>query len=140
MNNLVNNVRLCGNIGTAPEVKTFADNKKVVRLNLATSETYKDSKGEKQTLTTWHNISCWNNNAIFAEKYVSKGDTLLIDGKLRHRVYTDKDGVKRSAWEIECNEIHIVKKAQVKTEQAPTPQGPAYTPNEAPSHYQDLPF
>ena len=140
MNNLVNSVRLIGNLGTNPEVKTFNDGKKLVKLTLATSEQYKNSKGDKETITTWHSLTCWNQNAEFASKYLGKGDMIAVDGKLRNRSYEDKQGVKHWTFEIEVHELQILKR--VAREQTP-PTSPTPAPFVPPTQepiIDDLPF
>jgi single-strand DNA-binding protein len=105
MNSLRNSVRLVGNLGMDPDVKNLESNRKVARLSLATSETYKNDKGEKVTDTQWHNLVLWGNQAKFAEEDLKKGDSIAIDGKLTNRNYTDKDGIKRYVCEVVVNEF-----------------------------------
>lgn len=104
MSNLRNSVRLAGFLGNDPEMKTVG-NSKVVRLSIATNETYRNSKGEKVEETQWHNLVLWNKNADIAEKYLHKGSEISIEGKLNNRNYTDKDGIKRYTTEIVVSEI-----------------------------------
>lgn len=110
MNTLRNRVQLIGHIGTVPEIKTIVGGKKVAKLVIATNETYKNQKGEKVTETTWHNLTAWGNQAIFAEKYLEKGIEIAVDGKLKNNNYTDKDGIKRYVIDIEVNEFMILSK------------------------------
>jgi single-strand DNA-binding protein len=105
MSNLKNSVRLIGNLGSAPEVKTIANNKKLARFSMATNETYKNEKGEKVQETYWHNIVAWGKLAGIAEKYLQKGSEVAIEGKLTNKSYNDKDGNKRYVTEIIANEI-----------------------------------
>jgi len=105
MNTLRNSVRLVGNLGMDPEVKVFDSNKKMVRVSLATNESYKNDKGEKITDTTWHNLVFWNTAAKLAEDLLKKGDEVAIEGKLANRNYVDKDGVKRYISEIVVNDF-----------------------------------
>jgi single-strand DNA-binding protein len=105
MNSLRNSVRLVGNLGMDPDVRNLDSNKKVARLSLATSESYKNDKGEKVTDTQWHNLVLWGNQAKFAEEDLKKGDSIAVDGKLTNRNYTDKDGIKRYVCEVVVNEF-----------------------------------
>jgi single-strand DNA-binding protein len=105
MNTLKNSVRLVGNLGMDPEVKTLDNNRKLARLSLATNETYKNDKGEKVTETQWHHITLWGPQAKIAEDILKKGDEILIEGKLANRNYTDKEGNKRYITEIVVNEF-----------------------------------
>ena len=105
MNTLRNSVRLVGNLGMDPEIKNFDSNKRLVRLSLATNESYKNDKGEKVKETQWHNIVIWGAQAKFAEEMLKKGDEVAIDGKLASRNYVDKDGNKRYVTEVVANEF-----------------------------------
>ena len=100
MNTLKNSVRLVGNLGMDPEVKSFDNNKKLAKIAIATNETYKNDKGEKITDTQWHNLVMWGNQAKLAEDLLKKGDEIAIEGKLATRSYVDKDGNKRYSTEV----------------------------------------
>lgn len=102
---LKNKVQLIGNLGNAPEVKTTESGKKLARFSIATNESYRNAKGEKVTETTWHNIVAWGKVAEIAEKYLTKGKEVAVEGKLINRSYTDKDGNKKYVTEVEVNEI-----------------------------------
>jgi single-strand DNA-binding protein len=105
MNTLRNSVRLVGNLGMDPEVKTFDTNKKLARLSIATHESYKNDKGERITDTQWHNVVLWGAQAKLAEDMLKKGDEVAIEGRISNRSYVDKDGVKRYTNEIVVNEF-----------------------------------
>jgi single-strand DNA-binding protein len=102
---LKNKVQLIGNLGNAPEVKTTESGKKLARFSVATNESYRNAKGEKVTETTWHNLVAWGKVAEIAEKYLTKGKEVAVEGKLINRSYTDKDGNKKYITEVEVNEI-----------------------------------
>jgi single-strand DNA-binding protein len=110
MNAMKNKVQLIGHLGQLPEIKTIADGKKVAHLNLATSESYKNAKGEKITDTQWHNIIAWGKLAEIAEKYLQKGTEIAVEGKLITRNYTDKQGIKRTITEVQASELLILTK------------------------------
>ncbi|MDO9157209.1 MAG: single-stranded DNA-binding protein, partial [Sediminibacterium sp.] len=93
-----------------PEVKSIGEDKKVAHLSVATNENYKNAKGEKVTETQWHNVVAWGKLADIAEKYLVKGTEVVIEGKLINRNYTDKQGVKRYATEVQANELLILTK------------------------------
>ena len=105
MNSFKNSVRLVGNLGMDPEIKSFENNKKLARVSIATSESYKNDKGEKVTETQWHNLVLWGNQANFAEEGLKKGDSIAIEGKLTNRNYIDKDGIKRYMSEVVVNDF-----------------------------------
>ena len=105
MYNLKNSVRLIGNLGGDPEVKSFDKNKKMAKVSLATSETYTNSEGVKVTDTCWHHLVAWGKTASFVEKYLAKGSEIAVEGKITSRNYTDKDGNKKYFTEIVVNDI-----------------------------------
>jgi single-strand DNA-binding protein len=105
MNSLRNSVRLVGNLGMDPEVKSFENNRKLAKIAIATNETYKDDKGERITDTQWHNCILWGVQAQLAEDLLKKGDEVAVEGKLSSRSYVDKDGNKRYVTEIVVNEF-----------------------------------
>lgn len=105
---LKNKVQLIGHLGNVPEIKQVADNKKMARFSVATSESYKNGKGEKVTETQWHNLVAWGKVAELAEKYLQKGSEVAIEGKLVNKNYTDKEGIKRYSTEIQVNEVLLL--------------------------------
>jgi single-strand DNA-binding protein len=102
---LKNKVQLIGNLGSSPEVRNTEAGKKLVRFSVATNESYRNSKGEKVTETQWHNLIAWGNVAEIAQKYLTKGSEVAIEGKLVSRNYTDKEGNKKYITEIQVNEL-----------------------------------
>jgi len=111
---LKNKVQLIGNLGNAPEVKTIEGGKKLARFSIATKESYRNAKGEKVTETTWHNIVAWGKVAEIAEKYLTKGKEVAVEGKLINNSYTDKDGNKKYSTEVQVSEILMLgSKAEV---------------------------
>jgi single-strand DNA-binding protein len=110
-----NKVVLMGNLGKDPEVKTFEKNKKA-SFSLATSETFKKD-GEKQTKTEWHNIVCWSGVAELAEKYLKKGSSILVEGKITYRNY-EKDEKKVYVTEIVATDIRFINTHKEETKEA----------------------
>ncbi len=102
---LKNKVQLIGNLGKAPEVKTFDGGKKMARFSVATSETYRNAKGERVKDTQWHNLVAWGKLAEIVEKYLTKGKEVAIEGKLISRSYNDKEGNKKYITEVQVNEL-----------------------------------
>ena len=110
MNTLRNSVRLIGNLGATPEVKSLEKGTKVARINLATNESYTNAKGEKVTETCWHNLVAWGKTAELVEKYLEKGSEVAIEGKLTSRSYNNKEGEKKYITEIVVNELLMLSK------------------------------
>lgn len=102
---LKNKVQLIGNLGNAPEVKTLESGKKMARFSVATSESYRNAKGEKVTETQWHSLVAWGKVAEIVEKYLTKGKEVAIEGKLISRSYNDKDGNKKYITEVQVSEL-----------------------------------
>ena len=110
MSNLRNSVRLIGNLGAAPEIKSLETGKKVAKVNLATNDSYTNAKGEKIKETSWHNLVVWGKNADVVEKYLEKGSEIVIEGKLTTRSYNNKEGEKKYITEIVVNELLMLGK------------------------------
>lgn len=108
MNNLRNKVQLIGRLGQTPEVKKLDSGKTVANFSLATSDKYKNAKGELIENTEWHNLVAWGKTAEIIEKYVKKGNEIAIEGKLTNRSWEDKDGNKRYTTEVLVNEILLM--------------------------------
>ena len=103
MKSLRNNVHLIGRLGKDPEVKVFGDRKKA-SFAIATTDSYKNAKGDKIEDTQWHNLVVWGPLAGVVEKYLKKGQEVAIEGKLIHRVY-ESGGEKRFITEINVNDM-----------------------------------
>jgi single-strand DNA-binding protein len=110
MNALRNSVRLIGHMGEDPKVKKFDGGKTVVNFSIATNEIYRDSKGERQSETTWHRLVAWGKQAEIIESYVKKGSEIAIEGKLTNRSWDDKNGEKQYMTEIVVNEVLLLDK------------------------------
>lgn len=98
----VNKVILVGNLGRDPEARSFANGGKVVNLNIATSETWKDkATGERKERTEWHTVAIFNEPiGKIAEQYLKKGSKVYIEGQLETRKWQDQSGADRYTTEI----------------------------------------
>jgi single-strand DNA-binding protein len=105
MTNLRNSVKLIGHLGKDPEVKTFESGKKVAKFTIATTDSFKNQKGEKVQNTQWHNLVIWGKLAEVAGQFLKKGSEVAIEGKLVHKVYETSAGEKRFTTEISVNEM-----------------------------------
>ncbi len=108
----MNKAQLHGFVGKDPEVRTLESGKKIAKFTFATSEKYKDSKGEQCTHTEWHSCIVWDKLADLCEKYIKKGSELILEGKITYRDYTDKEGVKKYFTEIVCNGLEFCGKKE----------------------------
>ena len=105
----VNFVTLMGNTGNGPEVKYTTDGTAVATFNIAITEKFKSKKsGELEERTDWFKVVCFSKLAETVEKWVGKGDKLLIWGALRKREWQDQQGEKRSAIEVVANRVDFI--------------------------------
>jgi single-strand DNA-binding protein len=111
MANLRNSVQLIGRLGKDPEIRTFDSGKKQATFSIATSETYKNQKGEKVEETQWHNLVIWGKLADIAGQYLKKGSEVAVEGKLVHRSFDGKGG-KKYITEIIVNEMLMLRGKQ----------------------------
>ena len=109
---MINKVILIGNLGRDPEVRRLENGAVVAKFSVATNESYKDKSGEWQKLTEWHDIVVWRQLAERAEKDLSKGKMVYIEGKLTHRKYQDKDGVDRYISEVVANTFRLLERRE----------------------------
>lgn len=108
MNALKNKVQLIGNIGSDPTVRKTESGRKWARFSVATSETYRNTKGEKITETQWHQLMAWGKNAEIAEEHFRKGSHLVVEGKLINRSYLDRQGNKKYVTEVLVSEMLLL--------------------------------
>ncbi|WP_299102393.1 single-stranded DNA-binding protein [uncultured Winogradskyella sp.] len=102
----LNKVMLIGNLGDEVKMHYFDDKNCVGRFPIATSESYVSKQtNERITNTEWHNIVVRNKAAEICEKYLSKGDKVYIEGKIKTRKWTDDKGMERYSTEIQCDEF-----------------------------------
>lgn len=102
---MLNRVVLQGRLGNDPELKTTPSGVEVVSLNVACDRDRKDANGERQT--DWISVQAWRNTAKFISQYFTKGSSILVEGRLQTRSYTDKDGNKRTAFDVVADSVHF---------------------------------
>lgn len=112
-----NLVILHGNVGKDPEIRTPESGKKVATFSLATTSFRKDKEGSK--ITDWHNIVMFDKLAELAEKYIKKGSSLIVQGEIAYRNYTDKEGIKRYITDIICHSLDFASAKKEDKEEAP---------------------
>jgi len=113
MSTIYNKVQLIGHLGAAPEFKTLENGNSYAKLSIATKDIYKNAKGEKVIDTQWHRATAWGKTAEYANKYLEKGSLILIDGRLTHNDFIDKDGQKRYFTDVHVNEIMNLERKEV---------------------------
>ena len=105
----VNKVIIIGNLGRDPETRYMPSGDAVTNVTVATTETWKDKvTGEKKEQTEWHRVAFFGRTAEVAGQYLKKGSQVYIEGSLRTRKYTDKDGVEKYATEIRADSMKML--------------------------------
>ena len=105
----VNKVIIIGNLGKDPEVRYLPSGAAICNIAVATSRQWKDkTSGDKQEETEWHRITFFDRMAEIAGEYLKKGRSVYVEGRLKTRKYTDKDGVEKYATEIVATEMQLL--------------------------------
>lgn len=97
---MVNKVFLIGRLGHAPELRTTSAGHAVCSFSLATNRTWKDRDGERQEETEWHQVVAWGPTAEAVARYLGKGSTAHVEGRLRTREWEDNEGQRRRRTEV----------------------------------------
>jgi len=108
MEKTVNRVEIMGRVGMEPKITTFEDGKQVIRLSVATEESFKDRSGELKQETTWHTVVAWSGKEmpLFAE--IKKGQRIAAMGKIKNRSYEGRDGQTRYYYEILAHTLKVI--------------------------------
>ena len=141
----INKVILIGNLGRDPEVRYTPNGNAICNISVATTRNWKDkTSGERQEETEWHRIALFDRLAEIAGEYLKKGRPVYIEGRLKTRKYTDKDGVEKYTTEIVAAEMQLLggregggggdDMGQERSERAPARSAPA--PRSAPPQRQ----
>jgi single-strand DNA-binding protein len=104
----VNKVILVGRLGRDPETRYTGGGQAVGNFSVATDESYKDKNGERQKRTEWHKIVVWGKQAEIAQQYLKKGSLVFIEGRIQSREWQDKEGQKRTSFEIVANNFRML--------------------------------
>jgi single-strand DNA-binding protein len=105
----LNKATLIGNLGRDPEIRYTADGKPIANFSIATTESWKDkNSGEKKEATEWHRCVAYDKLAEIIGQYVKKGSQLYIEGQLKTRKWTDKDGAEKYTTEITVKELKMI--------------------------------
>ena len=104
----VNKVILVGRLGRDPETRYTGGGQAVANFSVATDESYKDKNGERQKRTEWHKIVVWGKQAEIAQQYLKKGSLIFIEGRIQSREGQDKEGQKRTSFEIVASNFRML--------------------------------
>ncbi len=119
----LNRVTLIGNLGVDPELKYTQNGQAVLRLRLATSESYVNRAGERQQRTEWHTCIVWGKRGEALNNILSKGRPICVEGRIQYRQWEDKDGNKRNSTEIVANNIVLLGSGRGRDSSAPSDFG-----------------
>lgn len=122
----MNRATLIGHLGADPELKHTQSGQAVLRLRMATTESYVDKGGERQERTDWHNVVVWGKRAEGLNRCLHKGSRLLAEGSIQTRSWEDKDGGKRSTTEINAVKVLLLDgkpSSGARGDQAPADDG-----------------
>ena len=104
----VNKAIIVGNLGRDPEMRYLPSGEAVANLAIATTDKYKDKSGQMVEQTEWHRVSFFSKTAEVCGQYLKKGSQVYIEGSIRTRKYTDKDGVEKYATEIRGDRMQML--------------------------------
>ncbi|MCB9777698.1 MAG: single-stranded DNA-binding protein [Alphaproteobacteria bacterium] len=105
----INKVFIMGNLGNLPELRTTPAGSVVCELSVATNRKFKTQSGDYAEDTEWHRVTCWNQTAEIAHRFLVKGSPVAIEGRLRTESWEDKQtGAKRTKTSIVCEQLHLV--------------------------------
>lgn len=151
---MYNRCQLMGNIGQDPELKKTQGGQTLLKFSLATSERWKDKGGQQQERTEWHNCVLWGERGEKLARFLSKGQRILVEGKIQYEKFEDRDGNKRTSTNINVLSITFCEKkgsggSSSSDDSDPSPYGGGYgddgkgaAPKNAaePEDFDDLPF
>jgi single-strand DNA-binding protein len=104
----VNKVILVGNLGRDPEMRYLPSGEAVANLAIATTDKYKDKTGQMVEQTEWHRVSFFGRTAEVCGQYLKKGSQVYVEGSIRTRKYTDKEGIEKYATEIRGDRMQML--------------------------------
>jgi single-strand DNA-binding protein len=134
----LNRVMLLGNLGADPELRVTPGGQAVLKLRLATNETYLDRNNVRQERTEWHRVTVWGRRAEALGKILQKGDLLFVEGRLQTSSY-EKNGEKRYSTEVVANNIVLPGSGRGRGEGAPAREGGRREPaRDAPAPADDF--
>jgi single-strand DNA-binding protein len=105
----INKVIIVGNLGKDPEMRSFPNGDQIANVSIATTDKWKDkTTGEMKEATEWHRINFNGRLAEIVGQYLKKGSQVYVEGSLRTRKWTDKDGVEKFTTEIRADQMQML--------------------------------
>jgi len=140
----VNKVILVGNMGRDPEIRYLPSGDPVANVTIATSSKYKGKDGNMVEETEWHRVTFFGKLAEIVGQYLKKGKPVYIEGRIKTRKFTDKDGIEKYATDIIANEMQMLGSRDDGAQDEQRPSHEAKRPEEsrqparAPSGFDDM--
>ena len=103
-----NKIIIVGNLGRDPEMRYTPQGTAVCTFSVATNERRKDKSGEQQDITTWFRITVWGRQAENVSKYLTKGRSVYVEGRLHVEEWTDRDGKPRHTLEVNASDVQFI--------------------------------
>jgi single-strand DNA-binding protein len=103
-----NKITVVGNLGRDPELRYTPQGNAVCNFSMATNEKRRDKSGESQDITTWFRITLWGKQAENASKYLTKGSSVYIEGRLRVEEWSDRDGKSRYTLDVHATDMQFI--------------------------------
>ena len=110
-----NTVTLVGFVGNTPEVRNTQSGASITTVSLATTRSFKDSEGNRQSETEWHRITCFNGIGKCVAEHVAKGAMIMVTGRIHYTKWTDAEGQTRYGCEIIAEQVDFLAKAKEAT-------------------------
>ena len=120
----INKVILIGNLGQDPELRYTQNGKAVASFSLATTDRFSSRDGDRQERTEWHRIVTWEKTAENCARFLSKGRSCFVEGRLQTREWEDKEGVKRRTTEVVAQTVQFLGESRRDAGPAEAPAGP----------------
>ncbi|HYE64825.1 MAG TPA: single-stranded DNA-binding protein [Pyrinomonadaceae bacterium] len=114
-----NKIIVVGNLGRDPEMRYTPQGTPVCTFSMASNERRKDRAGEQQDLTTWFKVTVWGKQAEAVSKYLAKGRSVYVEGRLHVEEWTDREGKQRYTLEVNASDVHFLDGAQGDREGIP---------------------
>ena len=138
----LNKAILIGNLGRDPEVRYTPSGVAVANFSIATSETWTNKEGERETRTEWHRIVAFGRLGEICGEYLSKGRQIYIEGRIQTRDWEDREGIKRYTTEIVANQMLMLgARDQAESARSDDAPSPDFSSTQVPAQDDDdIPF
>ena len=114
-----NTVTLVGFVGNTPEVRTTQTGASITSVSLATTRSFKDADGNRQSETEWHRITCFNGVGKCVAEHVTKGAMIMVTGRIHYSKWTDQNGTDRYGCELIAEQVDFLAKAKEASKEEP---------------------